>query len=61
GEYTGAKLLDIAPTLLELGGYEIPQSMQGRSLVAGTAKTGAGGDPETATSVRDRLAGLGYL
>ena len=61
GEYTGAKLLDIAPTLLELGGYEIPQSMQGRSLVAGTAKTGAGGDPETAKSVRDRLAGLGYL
>lgn len=33
GEYTGAKLLDIAPTLMELGGYEIPASMQGRSLV----------------------------
>ena len=35
GEITGARLLDIAPTLLELAGYEIPASMQGRSLVAG--------------------------
>jgi len=36
GEYQGAKLLDIAPTLLDLAGYEIPSTMQGRSLVAGT-------------------------
>jgi len=35
GEYRGAKLLDLAPTLLELAGYEIPAAMQGRSLVAG--------------------------
>jgi len=34
GEYEGAKLLDIAPTLLDLAGYEIAHSMQGRSLVA---------------------------
>ncbi|MCH6552906.1 MAG: alkaline phosphatase family protein [Acidobacteria bacterium] len=34
GEYEGAKLLDIAPTLLDLAGYEIPGSMQGRSLVS---------------------------
>jgi len=33
GEYEGARLLDIAPTLLDLAGYEIPESMQGRSLV----------------------------
>jgi predicted AlkP superfamily phosphohydrolase/phosphomutase len=32
-EYEGARLLDIAPTLLDLAGYEIPESMQGRSLV----------------------------
>ncbi len=32
GEYTGARLLDIAPTLLDLAGYQIPISMQGRSL-----------------------------
>jgi predicted AlkP superfamily phosphohydrolase/phosphomutase len=36
GEYEGAKLLDIASTLLGLAGYEIPTSMQGRSLVGGT-------------------------
>jgi predicted AlkP superfamily phosphohydrolase/phosphomutase len=34
GEYEGARLLDIAPTLLDLAGYEIPETMQGRSLVA---------------------------
>src|SRR5262249_32948458 len=35
GEVEGASLLDIAPTLLELGGYDVPPSMQGRSLLAG--------------------------
>jgi predicted AlkP superfamily phosphohydrolase/phosphomutase len=38
GEYEGANLLDIAPTLLDLAGHEIPESMQGRSLVAGVEK-----------------------
>jgi predicted AlkP superfamily phosphohydrolase/phosphomutase len=33
GVYEGARLLDIAPTLLDLAGYEIPAAMQGRSLV----------------------------
>jgi predicted AlkP superfamily phosphohydrolase/phosphomutase len=33
GEFTGAKLLDIAPTLLDLAGYQIPATMQGKSLV----------------------------
>lgn len=32
GEYKGARLLDIAPTLLDLAGYKIPAAMQGRSL-----------------------------
>jgi predicted AlkP superfamily phosphohydrolase/phosphomutase len=36
GEYQGARLLDIAPTLLDLAGYEIPSTMQGRSLMTGT-------------------------
>ena len=35
GEIQGARLLDIAPTLLELGGYDLLPTMQGRSLVAG--------------------------
>ena len=38
GEYDGASLLDIAPTLLDLAGYQIPSSMQGRSLVVGMGK-----------------------
>jgi len=33
GEYEGANLLDIAPTLMDLAGYEIPALMQGRSLL----------------------------
>jgi predicted AlkP superfamily phosphohydrolase/phosphomutase len=33
GEFSGARLLDIAPTLLDLAGHPIPKSMQGRSWV----------------------------
>ncbi len=64
GEYQGAKLLDIAPTLLDLGGYEIPPSMQGRSLVAGMKKEPPQGEPaedDKEKIIRDRLAGLGYI
>ena len=32
GEYCGARLLDMAPTLLRLAGYDVPASMQGRAL-----------------------------
>jgi predicted AlkP superfamily phosphohydrolase/phosphomutase len=62
GEVEGAHLLDVAPTLLELGGYDIPPTMRGRSLVAGRAA--AGGDGYSADEeqvVRDRLSGLGYI
>jgi predicted AlkP superfamily phosphohydrolase/phosphomutase len=34
GELQGAHLLDIAPTLLELGGYDVPPAMQGKTLRA---------------------------
>jgi len=63
GEYEGARLLDIAPTLLDLAGYEIPETMQGKSLVAGMEKK----RPENPNSaedekaIHDRLAGLGYV
>jgi predicted AlkP superfamily phosphohydrolase/phosphomutase len=33
GEFSGARLLDIAPTLLDLAGHPIPKTMQGRSWV----------------------------
>jgi bisphosphoglycerate-independent phosphoglycerate mutase (AlkP superfamily) len=35
GEYRGAHLLDVAPTLLDLGGYQVPRAMQGRSWFSG--------------------------
>jgi predicted AlkP superfamily phosphohydrolase/phosphomutase len=64
GEFQGARLLDIAPTLLDLAGYEIPSSMQGRSLVAGMEKKppeGGEGNEEKEKIIRDRLSGLGYI
>jgi predicted AlkP superfamily phosphohydrolase/phosphomutase len=61
GEIEGAHLLDIAPTLLELGGYDRPPSLQGRSLVAGGPPHGGGGPEADDSEVRDRLSGLGYL
>ena len=61
GEFTGAKLLDIAPTLLDLAGYDIPPSMQGRSLVAGLEKTKSSGGAEDEKIIHDRLSGLGYV
>jgi predicted AlkP superfamily phosphohydrolase/phosphomutase len=63
GEYEGARLLDMAPTLLDLAGHGIPETMQGRSLVAGMEKKGPGGgsDEESQKIVHDRLAGLGYV
>ncbi len=65
GEIEGAHLLDMAPTLLELGGYDIPGSMQGTSLTSGlTARIAVGLDEATHDDdelVRSRLGGLGYL
>jgi len=64
GELEDAHILDIAPTLLELGGYDVPASMQGRSLLEGRASTG---EAESALSaddeeiIRQRLSGLGYI
>jgi predicted AlkP superfamily phosphohydrolase/phosphomutase len=64
GEIEGAHLLDIAPTLLELAGYDVPPSMQGRSLVADCALRSAVAtdySPDAEAIVRDRLSGLGYI
>jgi predicted AlkP superfamily phosphohydrolase/phosphomutase len=60
GELAGARLLDIAPTLLELGGYDRPSSMQGRSLIGGGAVAPAL-SPEGEAIIRERLSGLGYI
>ncbi len=64
GEVTGAHLLDMAPTLLELGGYDIPASMQGKSLVAGKTPrppADAGFSAVGEEVIRERLSGLGYI
>jgi predicted AlkP superfamily phosphohydrolase/phosphomutase len=62
GEYQYARLLDMAPTLLDLAGHEIPETMQGRSLVAGMEKhRPSNQDSEGEKIIHDRLAGLGYV
>ena len=63
GELKNAHLLDIAPTLLELGGYDLPSSMQGKSLVSTADQTLADGGlpPDQEEIVRERLRGLGYI
>lgn len=63
GEVKGAHILDISPTLLELGGYDVPHTMQGSSLVSGKTLTpvieGFSADQEEI--IRARLSGLGYI
>jgi hypothetical protein len=61
GEYHGASLLDMAPTLLDLAGYSIPESMQGHSLIAGKEKKRDDAGPDSDAIILDRLAGLGYI
>lgn len=65
GEVLDTKLLDVAPTLLERGGWDVPVGMQGRAFVSGGAPSGAGRSTSVAPSgddlVRERLKGLGYL
>ena len=64
GEVSGARLLDIAPTLLELAGHEIPCSMQGRSLASEKHDQVPSVDQDHRDAeriVRERLSGLGYI
>jgi predicted AlkP superfamily phosphohydrolase/phosphomutase len=61
GELTRARLLDIAPTLLGLAGYEIPEGMQGRSLLGGTEPSQPPVAEDAEAVIRRRLSGLGYL
>jgi predicted AlkP superfamily phosphohydrolase/phosphomutase len=63
GEIEGARLLDIAPTLMALGGYEIPEAMQGTSLLGrtGLAAEVPGFSERGEEIIRERLKGLGYI
>ncbi len=64
GEVEGVHLLDIAPTLLELANYDVPNTMQGKSLLDGSTMDGEQAsrlsDDEEAL-IRERLSGLGYI
>jgi predicted AlkP superfamily phosphohydrolase/phosphomutase len=64
GELTGAHILDMSPTLLELGGYDVPNSMQGKSMVSGktlSAEADNGFSADQEEIIRGRLSGLGYI
>jgi predicted AlkP superfamily phosphohydrolase/phosphomutase len=61
GEIEGVHLLDIAPTLLDLAGYNVPDSMQGRSWVSGIPTQSDNLSRDQEQIIRDRLRGLGYI
>jgi len=61
GEIKGVHLLDISPTLLDLAGYDVPDSMRGRSWVSGASRPPEKLSEDQEAIVRDRLRGLGYI
>jgi arylsulfatase A-like enzyme len=61
GEFEGADIIDLAPTLLDLAGYKIPDSIKGKSLVAGLEKKNPAESSGDDQLVQDRLSGLGYV
>lgn len=60
GEREGVHILDIAPTLLALGGWQVPPDLQGRPFV-GRVEAHGPDDAEGDAEVRRRLEGLGYI
>jgi predicted AlkP superfamily phosphohydrolase/phosphomutase len=64
GEVAGAHLQHMAPTLLELGGYDVPDSMSQSPPVANLRPVEPAGSGMSAADeeiVRQRLRGLGYI
>lgn len=64
GELQNLHLLDIAPTILQLGGYTLPNGLPGKSLVADLALdefSSAELTEEEEAILRERLSGLGYI
>ena len=66
GEIKNTHILDMSPTLLELGGYDVPNTMQGKSIFSkmATTLTSGGNSGYTQTEeelIKERLSGLGYI
>jgi predicted AlkP superfamily phosphohydrolase/phosphomutase len=64
GPLENVKLLDLTPTLLELGGYDALPDMQGQSLLSRAKQSPNGSAGSSATDeeiIRQRLSGLGYI
>lgn len=64
GPMEQVRLLDLAPTLLELGGYDPLPDMHGQSILS-RALQGSGSDEGMSVTdqeiIRQRLSGLGYI
>jgi predicted AlkP superfamily phosphohydrolase/phosphomutase len=64
GPMEHVRLLDLAPTLLELGGYDPLPDMHGQSILS-RALQGSGSDEGMSVTdqeiIRQRLSGLGYI
>ncbi len=63
GELENVSILDMAPTLLELGGFDVPPGMQGRSIASeqGLDSEQGGSELSDEELIRERLSGLGYI
>jgi predicted AlkP superfamily phosphohydrolase/phosphomutase len=64
GQVNDVHLLDVAPMLLEVGGYDVPSSMRDRSSVtnlAGSVPVGGDYSEHGEALIRERLSGLGYI
>ena len=62
GEIDTASVTDLAVTLLELAGRDVPHEMQGRSLIQAMANRACDGDALSEEDIiRQRLIGLGYI